>query len=256
MAYRRRYRPRYSKRRSYRSSRFVSKRRRSMRQMDTTRIIVSSPTNFITVKLDKANTPDGASGCATPVIVMDPFLDLVGTSDASPIPPNVSFASFAALFDQFHVNAMRIKVQFVTIPNLSSATVQCAVQIRSAMDRNGLAVAWNTMTEPNRSKTIQTYSSFNQQLFNINELYSLYKSFYPSTVTERAQWFGSSFKLSDKNHNPNIAVPFKPVVMLQLISSILPTGVIQDASYSVTVDYDISFKGQRRLPSTVSTFAA
>ena len=69
---------------------------------------------------------------------------------------------------------------------------------------------------------------------------------------ERGQWYGASFNYNGMDHAydanvSNIIYPFRPILMLQFMSSNLGNSAVE--SYNVSFDFDITFKGQRNLSS-------
>ena len=191
------------------------------------------------------------------------MLILVGwTSNAqTPVvtPGLQAFENFRVLFDQFKVNAIRVKLQIVSQPNTSNSST--AMIVRSAIDRNGLAPAFNDTLQAQSTSTpatiaaadttFESYSSFNSKIINSSDLYSLYRTFYP-VGKERGQWYGASFNYNGLAHAydanvSNIIFPFRPILMLQFMSSNLGNSAVE--SYNVSFDFDITFKGQRNLSS-------
>lgn len=255
--YRRSYKRRYRGRRKYRS-RFTRKLARSIAQKDTCRLILSSKPTLISAKFLNVDAQTGLY--QTQIAWINPMLELVGytPTGGQQQPGLASFENFRSLFDQFKVNAIRVKVQIVAQPNGSSGYT--AMVVRSAIDRNGLAPAFNTAlisqsdadptTVSAADKIFESYSSFNSKIINSSDLYSLYRTFYP-VGRERGQWYGASFNytgIANKNEAnlSNIIYPFRPILMIQFMSSNLPVNAANEV-YNISFDYDITFKGQRNI---------
>lgn len=271
MAYRYRARRRtgYRKRatRKYRS-RFTRKLARSLTQKDTCRLIITMKPNTQNLKFVNLSGATGNAGLGycTKAIVINPMYTLVGYKyGSSTVNGLAGFQKFRELFDQFKINAIRVKVQIVAQPLGTSSS---AIVVRSAIDRNGIAAEFNTLLQ-NQADTgdtakdtivavnnvLETYSSFNTKIINVTDLYSLYRTFYP-VGKERGTWYGSSFAFTpDSNTTTNLSefmYPFKPLIMLQFATNDIPGGSAGLETFNVSIDYDITFKGQRNISSTSS----
>ena len=202
---------------------------------------------------------DNDAGYYTNPVMFNPIVDLMGyvypTQNGNQSEPGIgSFEKFRVLFDQFKINAMRIKIQIVSQP---TPQVNAAVVVRSAIDRNGvspdLANKYNNTIEAMTSgdsatkkstiaafnRIFETYSSFNTKIININDLYSLYRTFYP-VGRERGQWYGAShqFKTNADKDDLNLAdfmYPFKPQLMLQFFTNNLSQSSSVE-TFTVTID--------------------
>ena len=268
MAYRYR-RSRYGRRRWYgrrkSGNRFTRKLRRSLNQKDTCRIILSSkPLVYTKTYVPKTQ---GAlleyNGAYTKLMTFNPMFTLMGCSNGQSVLENPlpGFSRFRDLFDQFKVNAVRLRIQIISqpLPNVNAAGL-----LRTAIDRNGLAPALNTAiqqqddsTEHADSDTIaacnkmfESYSSFQQKIINSSDLYSIYRTFYP-VGREKGQWYGASHMftvsaLSDRDLS-DFQYPFKPIMFLQFYLSSLTNNGGKDVTFNIVYEYDITFKGQRNI---------
>ena len=269
MAYRYRARRRtgYRRRatRKYRS-RFTRKLARSLTQKDTCRLIITMKPHTENLKFVSLSGATGNSGLGycTKALVINPMYTLVGYKyGSSTVNGFAGFQKFRELFDQFKINAIRVKVQIVAQPLGTSSS---AIVVRSAIDRNGIASEFNTLIQ-NQTDTgdsakdtivavnnvLETYSSFNTKIINVTDLYSLYRTFYP-VGKERGTWYGSSFAFTpDSNTTTNLSefmYPFKPLIMLQFATNDIPGGSAGLETFNVSIDYDITFKGQRNISSS------
>ena len=268
MAYRYRYRrsryvKRYGRRRYYKN-RFTRKLARSLAQKDTCRLILSSKPELFSLKFISMDASTGLF--QTEIKPFNPMRRLVGWASNAETPVVTkgldAFENFRKLFDQFKVNAIRIKLQIVAQP--SGSNVNAAMIVRSAIDRNGLAPEFNSLlvdqdvetpTSANinaANPTFESYSSFNSKIINSSDLYSLYRTFYP-IGKERGQWYGASFKYEGLAHDydantSNIIYPFRPILMLQFMTQGIASSQVE--SFNVSFDFDVTFKGQRNLSSS------
>ena len=268
MAYR--YRRRFGRsryRRGYypRKSIFRRKTSRMMRQLDTNRMIINGPTHIISlgVQSEYAASSLGNSSSASPVYIIDPTLDLLGGKNGSKtVTRDPTFQAFCNLFDEFKINAIRVKVQMYSTPNANNNSNIGATFIRYAIDLNGFSAECNDYSgwqspikDPVKgnqmSNLLSTYSSFGQQTMNNNALYPIWKTFYPRG-NAKGQWLGASWGFGDNaNHNPRIDFTFKPIIFFQVVSPIATSSSSNyTCTFSYDVDYDITFKGQRRPEAT------
>lgn len=247
--YYRRKRGYYGSRR-YRKSNFARKKARQLRQTDKNRIIVSSQPMFIPANFSKDFNPTGVTGKFTPIQFFNPFYHLLGYTvtdgHGASIPKLKTFDNFCKMFDEFKINAMRVKIQMVSLPPNSNNT---ACIVRSAIDKNGLSPEFIAQTDKLQLLTFQSYSSFNSKIINNSELYSLYRTFYPIGPFQRGRYLGCSqsysgegLKINERNENWT----YMPICMVQFYSSDTQ-DVVQQVTYNVTYDFDITFKGQRNV---------
>ena len=256
---------RYLRRRSrYRRKRnpFKSKVYRQMRQLDTNRIIVNAPTRLINLTLKSEYNPSDLTNAGTissPVYIIDPISMLIGgkTSTGTALAKDISFSNFSALFDQFKINAVRIKIVPYSLPQNSNSLTNAATFYRTAIDLNGFDSSCNdktgyesvihTPTDGNGFPNfIMTYSSYNQRQVNSTALYPMWQTFYPRGQA-RNMWLGCSYTFDGNlDHNPHLDFNFKPLYMIQIITPTISTSTNQNASFGLDIDYDITFKGQRR----------
>lgn len=275
MAYRYRARRRtgYRRRatRKYRS-RFTRKLARSLTQKDTCRLIITmKPTtqNLKFVNLSNA-TGNAGLGYCTKALVINPMYQLVGykypNGNTTTIVDGLAgFTKFRELFDQFKINAIRVKVQIVAQPLGTSSS---AIVVRSAIDRNGIASEFNDLINAQTddqsdskdkivavNNVLETYSSFNTKIINVTDLYSLYRTFYP-VGKERGTWYGSSFKFTPGSQTTTdlseFMYPFKPLIMLQFATNDVPAGSAGLETFNISIDYDITFKGQRNISTNAT----
>lgn len=258
----RRYRRRRPYRRRYRRNPFRRKVSRQMRQLDTNRMILNSPTRIVSLAMAAQNISSITGATATKVFIVNPLISLIGTLDGTTVKRDTTFTAFANLFDEFKLNAIRVKIQVLSTPTASTSTATGATFIRSAVDLNGFDSSANTfkgVEGPGLSTAdgsefanfLQTYSSYNQQTVNNNALYPFWKTFYPRG-SARGQWIGCSTKLPNTNiNNPDQDYPFKPIIMWQVVTPISSLGGAAGACMiSIDIDYDVTFKGQRRPTAT------
>lgn len=261
--YRRYYGYRYRRPRMYRRrSAFTRKIRRSLNQTDCSRIIVSSKPMIETLKYVDMSSISGFTGFYTKLRVFNPLYNLFGMQDENGtmrIPELPAFSRFRDLFDQVKVNAIKIKVQIISqpLPTANSAGI-----VRTAIDRNGLAPEFATAinsqvdttasTLTNAINTFESYSSFFTKIINISDLYATGKIFKPTYKDK--QWLGCSFKFQGTAAGyekeallSDPLFPFKPVFMMQMYLSTIGSNVVQQMTYSVQYDYDLTFKGQRNI---------
>lgn len=264
MSSKRRYYPRryYRYRRPTRSSSFTRKIYRSINQRDTCRIILTSKPEQMRIKFWQ-DDQQANLGMFTSVITFNPLVDLFGGKYVSngqsvDIPAIPSFDRFRVLFDQVKINAIRLKIQIVAQP---VSTSNAAIIIRNALDRNGLAKPFSDkLTDQTTfakvyecSSDLESYSSFTSNIVNINDLYSLYRSFYPYGLQQRGIWYGCSqkFNYPDKGsiNAAEFQFPFKPILMLQFYTnmSAIPTNGDLHEIINVSYEYDVTFRGQRNI---------
>lgn len=268
MAYRFRGRRRtgYRRRatRKYRS-RFTRKLARSLTQKDTCRLIITQkPTTQSLKFVSLASTGNVGLGYCTKAILINPMYLLTGyeyPSGGSTVKVDglPGFGKFRELFDQFKVNAIRVKVQIVAQPIGATSS---AIVVRSAIDRNGIASEFNNLINAQDdtsgatinavNEVLETYSSFNTKIINVTDLYSLYRTFYP-VGKERGTWYGSSFKFTPASENTTslseFMYPFKPLIMLQFAANNVDQQSAGMETFNISIDYDITFKGQRNITS-------
>ena len=258
--YRRRgFRRRYRKRNIFR--RKVS---RMMRQSDYTRMILNAPNRVITLNMSRDFCPSNITeSIASPVYIIDPVLYLIGgksslSGSEVTIFKDATFTGFANLFDEFKINAIRVKIQVYQAPAPAGQNVNGANFIRYALDLNGFSDEANDYTglqsiifhSPKNGHQfpdfITSYSSYNQQTMNATALYPIYQTFYPRGQS-KGMWLGTSWNFgTTASHNPRLDFNFKPVIMFQILAPLLSTNASQTAIFSLDIDYDITFKGQRR----------
>lgn len=268
MAYRRRYRRSYyrPRRRYYRRrlNRFRRKISRALRQKDCSRVIVSSKPETVThnfVSLENGTW-------MTTIVPLTPLNALLGSSvKGIKLASNnklYSFDNFSKLFDQFKINACRAKISLISQPTSIGTN---AIQIRTCLDHNGVNDKFaealiNVNTTPDKTnilianKYFESYSSFYTKLMNQGDLYSIYKSFYPTGLQERGFWYGCSFqpKWTDTEIlMPDIDYPFKPVYCFQFVTNGLTTNQTYSCTYTLQWEFDITFKGQRNLVEDISS---
>ena len=257
MAYRRRYR-RYRPRRRYyrrRISRFRRRIAKAVRQKDCMRVIVNSKPK--TVTLNFVSGGQSYDGWMTPIQILNPLVNLVGSSDdTNKIAKLTSFSKFADLFDQFKINAIRAKISLLSQPTSLGSN---AIQVRTCLDHNGVAGTFadqllKDLTSAENlgkaSNSMESYSSFYTRLMNQGDLYSLYKSFYPTGLQERAFWYGCSWQpkwTAKECLTPDIDYPFKPIYLFQFATNGLASGGTFSCIYTIQWEYDITFKGQRNI---------
>lgn len=258
-----RRRNRYGRRRR---NPFKSKVYRQMRQLDTNRIIINAPTRLISLSLAQGYNPQDISSptnapiaVSTPVYIIDPIALLIGgkTSTGTTLAKDVSFNNFAVLFDQFKINAVRMKIVPYSLPQNSNALTNAATFYRTAVDLNGFDPSMNEAkgyqspihnpVEGNAFPNfIMTYSSYNQRQVNSTALYPIWQTFYPRGQA-RNLWLGCSFSFDGNlDHNPHLDFNFKPIFMIQIVTPNITTTGVPNASFGLDIDYDITFKGQRR----------
>lgn len=275
MAYYRYRRGRYGRRRRYyrRSykggNRFTRKLRKSLNQKDMCRIILSSKPEIYNPKyIDFGNTPTTSppvlNGYYTRLLTFNPMYKLMGcTNPADPqhnwVDPMAGFVRFKDLFDQFKVNAIRIRIQLVSQPTPKTYS---AGLLRTAIDRNGIApgfanqIAAQDETDASTispcNKTLESYSSFQQKIMNATDLYTIYRTFYP-IGKEKGSWFGASHMYSATSSSDfdvsDYLYPFKPILFLQFFLSSLDIAG-SSCMFNVQFEYDITFKGQRNISET------
>ena len=266
MAYRYKSRRRTYRRRPTRKyrSRFTRKLARSLTQKDTCRLIISMKPLTQSLEFITLDSNAGYLGACTKMITINPMYTLIGYS-YPPTPTNVAglagFKNFTNLFDQFKINAIRVKIQIVSQPMSAGSN---AIIVRSAIDRNGISSELNDKINTANTATgdalkaailaengiFETYSSFNTKVINVTDLYSLYRTFYP-VGKERGTWYGSSFKFSPSaNTTTNLSefmYPFKPIIMLQFATNAVASATGTTEVFNISIDYDITFKGQRNI---------
>lgn len=261
MAYRRRYRRYYRRRRPYyrrRVNRFRRKISRALKQRDCSRVIVSSKPETITETFIDMKD----SSFMTRITPLAPLSRLLGSKNTSIKLFNskklVSFSKFADLFDQFKINAVRAKISLISQPTSTGAN---AIQVRTCLDHNGvspefssaLITQYNTPDNTNiksANSLFESYSSFYTRLMNQGDLYSIYKSFYPTGLQERAFWYRCSFQPNWDDAailSPDIDYPFKPIYCFQFVTNGLTTNQTYNCIYTIQWEYDITFKGQRNI---------
>ena len=258
--FRRRFRRRYGSRNI-----FKTKLRRQIRQSDSNRVIINGQPSLISLKVSNLISPDNMKTMlATGVVIVDPLLMLLGDK-TNKVTRDQTFNAFANLYDQFKVNAMRVKLNIFNI-NCAAKAENAPTYFRSAVDLNGFDANMNTKqfwvdifgTTPELPTSEQrtwanflnSYGSFTQQQINVAAIYPFYRTFYPKG-TDRYCWYGCSQKLEDATHNPNLDFKFKPCIMCQFLlapksttdSGTQTTGTI-DVQFEF--DFDVTFKGQRR----------
>ena len=257
------YPRRYSRyRRPTKTSSFTRKIYKSINQKDTCRIILNSKPEQMRIKFWQ-NDQQTHLGMYTKVLTFNPLVELFGGKYNTPntpvtLPSLPSFDRFRVLFDQVKINAIRLKIQIVAQP---ISTTNAAIIIRNALDRNGLNKQFSDkLTDQTTfekissvSSDLESYSSFNSKIVNINDLYSLYRSFYPYGVQQRGVWYGCSqtFEFPDNGsvNQADFQFPFKPILMLQFYTnmSAIPTNGDLHEIINVSYEYDLTFRGQRNI---------
>lgn len=266
-------RSKYGRRRRYYrhyrkgSSRFTRKLRRSLNQKDTCRLILTSKPETVTLQYNNLeDQTSGTVGYYTKVMTFNPMYKLMGAvTNTNPpvtlIEPMQGFIKFQELFDQFKVNAIRIRIQVVAQP---APQTYCAGLLRTAIDRNGISPQFNTAIESQvnaptegykdtiiaANKIFESYSSFQQKIMNSTDMYAIYRTFYP-IGKEKGTWFGASHTyVENDNEHFNISnheYPFKPILFLQFFISSLQANGGSNVMYNIQFEYDITFKGQRNI---------
>lgn len=223
-------------------------------------MIVSSRPETITL-----NFVQMANGSwMTKIVPLLPLTRLLGTSvekqSFGSKAKLLSFSKFADLFDQFKINACRAKLSLISQPTTLGSN---AVQVRTCLDHNGVSSNFasaiitqnSTVSKENiqaANNLFESYSSFYTRLMNQGDLYSIYKSFYPTGIQERGFWYGCSFQpawTDSQILTPDIDYPFKPVYCFQFCTNGLASGQTYSVIYTLQWEYDITFKGQRNIVS-------
>lgn len=268
MAYRYKSRRRTYRRRPTRKyrSRFTRKLARSLTQKDTCRLIITMKPLTKTLDFITLDSNQGYLGACTKIVTINPMYTLVGYQWGSGVNDKVAglagFKNFTNLFDQFKINAIRVKIQIVSQPMSAGSN---AIIVRSAIDRNGISSELNTKIntadtaaagDPLKAAIVaenqifETYSSFNTKVINVTDLYSLYRTFYP-VGKERGTWYGSSFHFEPSSATTTnlseFMYPFKPIIMLQFATNAVASATGTTEVFNISIDYDITFKGQRNI---------